>query len=223
MPTGYTAKIADGISFEEFALDCARAFGACITMRDDPMTKPIPDSFEPSDYHVKALAVEEANLKKLNSMTIAEAEEIAKADYNREVKRIAKRLKESKNLMAKYENMLKQVEAWTPPTPEHFEMKKFMVEQITTSMKHDDMTDYYAENPAKLQTGEEWLKDRIATTKHSIEYHKEENEKEIERAHGRTSWVNALRDSLICNNFGTEICDKCEKRFRCFTVINYKT
>jgi hypothetical protein len=35
MPTGYTDKIKDGISFEEFVLSCARQFGACISMRDD--------------------------------------------------------------------------------------------------------------------------------------------------------------------------------------------
>lgn len=121
MPTGYTASIKDGITFEEFALDCARAFGACITMRDDSMSKPIPDSFEPSDYHKKALAQEKSNLTRLNSMTIAEAEVVAKAEYDREIKRIKKSLRESKDLMAKYSDMMRQVEAWQPPTSEHFE------------------------------------------------------------------------------------------------------
>jgi hypothetical protein len=34
MPTGYTAKIYNGVpqTFEEFALDCARTFGALITL-----------------------------------------------------------------------------------------------------------------------------------------------------------------------------------------------
>jgi hypothetical protein len=223
MPTGYTASIKDGITFEEFALDCARAFGACVTMRDDPMSKPIPDSFEPSDYHTKALAQEKSNLTRLNSMTIAEAEVVAKAEYDREIKRIKKSLRESKDLMAKYSNMLRQVEAWQPPTSEHFEMKKFMMEQITSSMEHDDMTEYYTEHPPKLLNGEEWLKETIATTTRSIQYHKDEHTKEVERAKSRSGWVKALRNSLICDKFGTEICDKCEKRFRCFTVINYKT
>ncbi|KKK60691.1 hypothetical protein LCGC14_3021870, partial [marine sediment metagenome] len=31
MPTGYTACIKDGISFEKFVMQCARAMGACVT------------------------------------------------------------------------------------------------------------------------------------------------------------------------------------------------
>ena len=56
MPTGYTSKIADGIGFKDFALSCARAFGACIEMRDDPSDKPIPNEFKPNDYHKKRMA-----------------------------------------------------------------------------------------------------------------------------------------------------------------------
>lgn len=33
MATGYTSKINEGISFKEFALDCARAFGAKVDIR----------------------------------------------------------------------------------------------------------------------------------------------------------------------------------------------
>ena len=37
MATGYTMDIYDGknVSFEDFCLSCARAFGACILQRDD--------------------------------------------------------------------------------------------------------------------------------------------------------------------------------------------
>jgi hypothetical protein len=39
MPTGYTAGVADGTitEFREYALLCARAFGACIMLRDEPV------------------------------------------------------------------------------------------------------------------------------------------------------------------------------------------
>lgn len=37
MPSCYTSDIADGkdVSFNDFVLKCARAFGACIEQRDD--------------------------------------------------------------------------------------------------------------------------------------------------------------------------------------------
>ena len=45
MPTGYTADIQDGkiTTLREYALSCARAFGALIMMRDDPHDAPIAD------------------------------------------------------------------------------------------------------------------------------------------------------------------------------------
>lgn len=57
MPTGYTAPIYEGkqITFPEFAMQCARAFGALIDMRDDPMDSPIPDAFVPDTYHAREL------------------------------------------------------------------------------------------------------------------------------------------------------------------------
>jgi hypothetical protein len=57
MPTGYTAKLMEeGQSFPEFAMRCARNFGALIMMRDESLDVPIPEQFEPSDYYRKKLS-----------------------------------------------------------------------------------------------------------------------------------------------------------------------
>ena len=34
MPTGYTARIKDGMEFKEYALEYARAFGACLSLQE---------------------------------------------------------------------------------------------------------------------------------------------------------------------------------------------
>jgi hypothetical protein len=49
MPTGYTDCVRSGevTEFADFAMKCARAFGACIEMRDEPSGTPIPEAFEP--------------------------------------------------------------------------------------------------------------------------------------------------------------------------------
>ena len=62
MPTGYTAKIADGQTFEEFILSCARAFGALVEMRDEPADAPIPEEFKPSAYHTTQIGVARAKM-----------------------------------------------------------------------------------------------------------------------------------------------------------------
>ena len=68
MPTGYTAELMEkGEPFNRFVMRCARAFGALIDLRDAQMDAPIPEKFEPSDYHVKALAKALAELERLDA------------------------------------------------------------------------------------------------------------------------------------------------------------
>ena len=57
MPTGYTADVMDGkvTDFKLFAMQCARAFGALVIMRDEPLNAEIPDEFSPSNYHFQEL------------------------------------------------------------------------------------------------------------------------------------------------------------------------
>ncbi len=56
MPTGYTAGILDGkiTTFQQFAKQCMRAFGATIHMRDDDMDAEITPR-TPSDYYSKEI------------------------------------------------------------------------------------------------------------------------------------------------------------------------
>ena len=51
MPTGYTSKIKDDITFEQYAMGCARAFDALIDMRDEASDALIPEELTPSNYH----------------------------------------------------------------------------------------------------------------------------------------------------------------------------
>jgi len=70
MPTGYTDKINEGITFKTFALNCARAFGACVEFRDEGGGgEVIPEVFHPSDYHLKCQDKAISELQMLNAMT----------------------------------------------------------------------------------------------------------------------------------------------------------
>jgi hypothetical protein len=196
MPTGYTDAIKDGISFNTFALNCARAFGATITMRDDaPGGEAIPEVFEPDSYHLKALAAARETLQCLESMTAPECELKAAAEHTAgEVRRI-ERLKELDDLRQKYTDMLACAESWTAPTPDHVGLKEFMVKQIQDSIKWDCDTSFYAE-PAKLLTGLEWAEAAKARALWDIEYHKTKHAAEVKRTDERNAWIAALRASL---------------------------
>ena len=80
MPTGYTAEIKDGISFETYALKCARAFGACIMQRDDNSNSGAKLQ-EPSDYHYKQVAEADLRLSKATSMSIKDCSLKSKSEF----------------------------------------------------------------------------------------------------------------------------------------------
>ena len=193
MPTGYTAKIAEGISFEEFAMSCARAFGALITMRDEPADAEIP-KFKPSEYHTKALSEKRDLLKRLEGMSEEYAEESASRSYKTRIAEWNKRMKEYADLRVKYEAMLEKVISWEPPSPDHIEMKEFMQDQIKESIVFD-CHDGGVRDVAK-ESGEEWKNAQIQEVERSIIYHEEEMKKEEERVIGRNEWVSQLKNSL---------------------------
>lgn len=196
MPTGYTADIAKGITFEQYALNCARAFGALIMMRDEPSSTPIPERFEPSDYHIKALASAKEDLARYDAMSRDDANAAANEDYLAEVERYEKRIADSTELRNKYNAMLAQVVQWDAPTVDHLKLKDFMIEQLRSSIDFDCSTDYYTK-PEPL-VGSVWLAQRITKARESVAYHERENAQEIERTNSRNAWIKALRDSLSC-------------------------
>jgi len=199
MPTGYTADIKDGVSFEKFALNCARAFGACITIRDDPTDKPIPEKFEPNDYNLRKLEKTRSELNRIEEMTEVEAEVCAYQEYKNEIGRYRNYIEEGNKLESQYRSMLSKVNAWEPPTKDHIELKKFMVKQIISSIDFDCHNQYYFEELEKIKplTGQEWLDKERKKLLKSLDYHSKEWTKEQERTNGRNSWVKALRKSLI--------------------------
>lgn len=105
MPTGYTADIAKGISFERFALECARAFGATILMRDEPAGTEIP-VFQPNTFHADQIEAAKRDIAKFEAMTDAEAEPIALSEYLDAVETNEMRRKGYRELRTKYEAML---------------------------------------------------------------------------------------------------------------------
>jgi len=196
MPTGYTADIKDGISFETFALNCARAFGACVTLRDEPGGgENIPDEFAPSDYHVKAVQKAHDELATLLAMPEQEQERAAAKSWDdAETSRIM-RLEDKRKQREAYEAMLAKVNAWTPPTLEHVGLHEFMLSQIAQSIDFDCGGDYDKE-PTPRMTGDQWASERAARLNRDIGYHEKEHAAEVQRAESRTAWVKALRSAL---------------------------
>ncbi len=196
MPTGYTAAIRDGITFKTYAMNCARAFGACIELRDEPAGgDAIPERFEPSTYHANAAAKDRADLAALDAMTLADKERGAAKEYDDTETSRVMYLREKEATRAAYEAMLVQVNAWAAPTGEHENFKKFMREQIEQSIKFDCDSRLYS-TPPERKTGPQWAAERQVLLAKSLARHEHEYAEEVKRADSRTAWVAALRSSL---------------------------
>lgn len=195
MPTGYTHNVGDGTltEFRDFALQCARAFGALITMRDAPADAPIPDVIEPSSYYSGRLAESEALLAALDRMGDDEIRQAAQADNDARMEAYRKRCQDVQDTRDRYLAMLEKVQAWTPPTPDHERMKSFMAEQLADSIACD--CSYTPEAPV-LMSATDWLNARLEDLKQQIETHRKNDAEERRRAAERTAWVAALRASL---------------------------
>jgi hypothetical protein len=194
MPTGYTADIPKGITFKQYALNCARAFGALIMMRDDPADAPIPQKFEPSNHYDKTINETKEKLEKLNGLSSKELAKVCDEYYQMEAERYSKRMRETAELREKYEAMLEQAKAYEPPTPEHEEYAKFLVTQIEESIRFDCSTDYYTE-PVKYKPAV-WLRMQVKELQRTLDYYIDAKEKDIDRTNKRNEWVDALRKSL---------------------------
>lgn len=193
MPTGYTADITEETTFAEFAMRCARAFGATILMRDDPLDAPIPERFEGSGYSARCLAETKERLSAVRAMTDEECENAAATEHERRVRENAESLARVRAENAKYSRMAALVNAWHPPTPDHVGMKTFMLEQLRISMM--DESYYTRPAPPKL-TGEQWRAKEIASLTKDVAYHAKEDAEEIRRTNGRNNWIAELRNSL---------------------------
>jgi hypothetical protein len=192
MPTGYTSRIKDGITFEQFIMSCARAFGALVTMRDDSSDAVIPDKFEPSDYYIKGLKKANAELSKFKALNEDDYKLNANVEYVESLNEYERSKKEHIDLYNAYDSMLIQVESWNPPSNDHVELKNFMIQQIRDSIKFDC---YEIDIPV-LKTGVQWANERLKSILWDINYHTEYNREEIQRVDDRNKWIRQLRESI---------------------------
>lgn len=195
MPTGYTADVQKGITFKQFAMNCARAMGALVMMRDEPSGAEIPEAFPPSTYNRDQLPRLRDELGKLRAMNVAEIEAAAADDFKKQTASYQERMQQREDLRVKYQAILDEVNAWTPPTPEHEGFKQFMQEQLTGSIKFDCDLGKFDTEPAPVDP-QQWIELQLQSVLRDIEYNTKADAEEVERTQKRNDWISALRTSL---------------------------
>lgn len=198
MPTGYTWGIANGETktFHDFALQCARNFGALVHMRDDSPGLDIRPA-EVSPHHAVCISESKAEVVRIGKMTKRQWQAEADAEYaNRIAEREARALRNAEQEQ-RYRNMSAKVREWTPPTEQHEAMKKFMLDQLEQSVNFDCGRDEAASSNDARRTGEQWYWSRISSLSSNIAYHEAALKEDQERVAKANAWVEQLRASLI--------------------------
>lgn len=197
MPTGYTCRIIDSkkpLTLHQYALLCARAFGACVEMRDDSLDVPIPeDGFKVSSYHQDEKIKAKRRLSKLLKMT---PKQIAAFNAREKVKAI----KSYERIIKKYEqedkrlnDMRAQVMRWSPDEGLR-PLKNFMLQQIDVSLNGPSQ---YAQNGlASAKAKNDYYTDAVEQAKNNIQYHDKHYQDDVRRNDERNQWLRSLRNSL---------------------------
>ena len=196
MPTNFTYDLYAGneMTFPEYAMRCARASGMLAGMRDDPIDAVIPDEFEANSYYIEQLEKARANVARINKWDDAEAGRYAQYIYDRERCRYEEELFNKAALRERYETMLAKVKAWTPPTPEHQEIKEIAIQQLEQSIDSDCQTDHLT--APELSTGAVFKEEALRAARQEVSRYTEWYEEDKKRVKELTEWVKASRQSL---------------------------
>ena len=196
MHSGYTSGVERGITFEQFIMDCARAFDFCMLIRDEPGGgEAIPLVFEPDPYHFQNMERLTRELEELQAMSDDEAHmAAAKEGEDNELYR-KNRSDKYTSLRIAYNEMLLKVDEWVPPTHEHVKLKRFMREQIERSMAADCVEELYQQVAPRIE-GSRWRTLRMEQKHEELVRHTKDYQRAVENAERSTAWVRALRESI---------------------------
>lgn len=204
MPTGYTAGIIDGkiTTFEQFATQCTRAFGATIHMRDNPLDSPY-EPRTPSEYYVNSLQSQREELEKMKAMTDEDIIRDFETAGNDSLEYHEKGLEKDRENLEKLNSILESAKAWVPPTEEHEGLRSFMIVQIKSTIKVDGDPSYHVDKIAQIKKEMKegidpkvYREERIKEIEDRITYYEGEIQKELERCKRSNDWMDKFFESI---------------------------
>lgn len=200
MATGYTYALYDGtpITFEVFMWRLARAMDVLAHMRDaatdTPISLPLPEERRDT-YHDERLKEERARLRDFRQKTDADWAADVKSFNKKNLAEYKRHKKEEEERERRYNEMIKKVTAWSPPSQAHERLKAFALQQLADSVEMDCR--HYSSMPApKKLTGEEYKAMKLGEVNLVIDYHAGRVKKTRSSAAEREEWIRQLADSI---------------------------
>jgi len=196
MANGYTAPIEEDDTFTlaKYIWRCAKAFGfwGDAHMRDSSKSwdDPLPLHFKTNDSLLEDIGMARDRLEKVKAMTDEEAEAAATYVFELWRESYGEPSAELVERASRYENMQKQVEAWTPPTPEHEGLKRFMLEQI-----EEERPTLTPTKPFK-QTGEQYKAQEIDDAREMLEQAQKRWARHVANITHANVWLQTLNEQI---------------------------
>lgn len=191
MPTGYTAAVQDGSisTLRDYALLCARVFGAFLHMRDEPFDAPLtlPPPADTAYYDQQI-----AEAERILALPLADLQTMASVQNAEALRRHNERESDRAMHEMRYRALLAQARAWVKPSEDFAEFKAFLVKQLEDSIVWDCYPGASISPPLGDITPESILESARADLKYSTQ----QRNAEITRADDRRRWALALMESL---------------------------
>lgn len=200
MPTGYTAGVMDGTitEFKDYAFQCARAFGALVTLRDEPMTPDIP-TLKVEDYYLAEVKRAEKEVEKISTMTSKQIEAEFLKHKAREIKYHTKGIKDQEKVRKRYSKMLEEAKKFVAPTDEHVKYRDFLISQLEESLNWDCGSNYHQEQLTRVKrkkSARAWHREALTEAKYQLKYARKSLKEEIERVKSRNDWISQLKKAV---------------------------
>ena len=204
MPTGYTSGIIDGdiTTFEQFATQCTRAFGATIHMRDDSLDVPY-EPRTPSEYYTSSLQSRKEELERIKAISDEEIIQELQSSWKENLEYHEKGLERDKANLEKLNSILASAKAWVPPTEDHEGLRDFMIEQIESTIKVDGDPSYHVNKIVQIKQEMKdgidpkvYREERIKEIKDKISYYEVEHQKELVRCKQSNDWMEKFFGSI---------------------------
>lgn len=199
--TGYTSQLIErNLDFKQFALVCARAFGAFVEIRDEPLSSPLPDKITSDvSYEEERLSETKESLKRLTKMNKRQRIKYIKDKDVEYYNFIQNELVKDAKLIRQLTPVLIDAEKWEAPTSEHDGLKQFILSQLRGELESANWSfDYYikALNETKNTNYLERFNDILTRLKEDVERYDETIKDIIDRTENKNTWYQDLVSSL---------------------------
>jgi hypothetical protein len=198
MPTCFTIELCNNDqSFSDFVLGCAKAFGAFIEQRDDPINslfKPTPTS----TYAVESLERAKIKFDGLASMTDSMKIIFGSTRKKDEIIYYTDIINKNLKISVRINAMLDKVNSWEPPTADHNKLKEFMISQLTDTLGYDGKVDPYIKELRIAEQKDElsYYNEELVNASKDVEYYSDMISKEVNQNTDRNAWITELYQSI---------------------------